>query len=100
MRDAGFAFKYYDPYGPNIFAQGFESQLDKESHFDVGTAFEGLEHLRRPVDELVSLVNSCDAVLATTLVLPEPPPKLDAWWYYALDGGQHVTHIPSAHWTN
>lgn len=90
MRDAGYAFRYYDPYGPNIFAKGLESRLDDESHFDVGTAFEVLEHLCRPVDELGPLVGSCDAIMATTLVLPEPPPRLDAWWYYALESGQHV----------
>ena len=32
-----------------------------------------------------------DHVLFTTLPLPEPPPKLDEWWYYALEGGQHVS---------
>lgn len=91
MRDAGFAFSYYDLYGPNIFAQGFASELNGESHFDVGTAYEVLEHLRRPADELAPLADSCDAIFATTIVLPEPPPRLDTWWYYALDTGQHVT---------
>jgi hypothetical protein len=91
MRDFGYEFGYYDPYGPNLFARGHETHLGKSSHFDVGTAFEVLEHLRRPVDELRPLAASCDVILATTTVAPEPPPRLNEWWYYALDSGQHVT---------
>ena len=43
------------------------------------------------MDELRQLALSSDAVLATTLVLPTPPTRLDAWWYYSLPSGQHVT---------
>ena len=91
MRDAGFPFRYFDSYGPNLFAKGFETDVTTDAHVDFATAFEVLEHLRRPVDELRPLALSSDALFATTSVLPTPPPRLDAWWYYSLSSGQHVT---------
>jgi len=91
MRDAGFPFRYCDAYGPNLFAKGFETDITTGARFDFATAFEVLEHLRRPADELSPLAFSSDAVFATTFVLPTPPPRLDAWWYYSLSSGQHVT---------
>ncbi|MHB8059236.1 MAG: class I SAM-dependent methyltransferase [Gaiellaceae bacterium] len=91
MRDAGFPFRYVDAYGPNLFAKGFEAALGPGEQFDFSTAFEVLEHLTRPVDELRPLAASSNAVLATTLVLPSPAPPLNEWWYYALPSGQHVT---------
>ena len=88
MRDAGWPFRYYDAHGPNLFARGFEAA--PTSGYDVVTAFEVLEHLVNPVQELMSIAGS-RAILATTLLLPDPAPALEQWWYYTLQSGQHVT---------
>lgn len=54
------------------------------------TAFEVLEHLPNPAEELKDLFNLADTVICTTELLPSPAPKPTEWWYYALDGGQHI----------
>lgn len=87
MRDAGFAFEWYDKYCENLFAKSFAK---KQAHYDVLTAFEVLEHLSNPAEELKDLFNLADTVICTTELLPSPAPKPSEWWYYALDGGQHI----------
>jgi hypothetical protein len=89
MRDAGYDFKYFDEYGPNLYAQGHETT--DVSGFDVVTTFEVLEHLIDPVSTLRAVASGVQALLATTEVLPSPPPRIDEWWYYALGTGQHIT---------
>ena len=91
MRDAGFDFRYVDAHGPNLFANGHEVELDGSVHFDLATGFEVLEHLHCPVADLKDLAAVSDALFLTTICLPEPAPPLNAWWYYALETGQHIT---------
>lgn len=88
MRDAGFAFEWYDKYCENLFAKHFERSHE---HYDVLTAFEVLEHLADPARELAELFALADTVICSTELLPDPVPAPSDWWYYALDGGQHVT---------
>lgn len=88
MRDAGFAFEWYDKYCENLFAKHFERSHE---HYDVLTAFEVLEHLADPARELVELFALADTVICSTELLSDPAPAPSDWWYYALDGGQHVT---------
>ena len=88
MRDVGFDFEWYDKYCDNLFAKSFEKRL---THYDVVTAFELLEHLPNPREDLVPIMKLGDTVIASTEFLPNPPPKLQDWWYYAPQGGQHIT---------
>jgi len=87
MRDAGFNFEWYDKYCDNLFAKSFEKKL---AHYDVVTAFELLEHLPNPREDLDPIMKLGDTIIASTEILPNPPPKLNDWWYYALQGGQHI----------
>ena len=89
MRDRGFDFYWRDPFCENLFARGFEQ--DDSTPAELVTAFEVLEHLPRPAEALAEMAEISDNVLASTLLLPEPAPALGEWWYYALEGGQHVS---------
>lgn len=91
MRDSGFDFRYFDSYGPNLFAAGNEVQLDGSIRFDMATGFEILEHLRHPTLELKNLAFVSESLFFTTTCLPDPPPSLNGWWYYSLGTGQHIT---------
>lgn len=91
MRDAGFDFRYFDRHGPNLFAAGHEVELDGSWTAQLATAFEVMEHLRRPRDELRDLLAASEALFFTTTCLPDPAPALGDWWYYALEAGQHIT---------
>jgi hypothetical protein len=68
-----------------------ETKLDGSLRFGLATGFEVLEHLRKPVDELRDLAAISDRLFLTTECLPVPTPKLEDWWYYALEAGQHIT---------
>ena len=87
MRDVGFDFYWEDRYCKNLFARGFE---EKQARFELITAFECFEHFVDPVQELDQMLEKSDNILFTTSILPKPIPKPNAWWYYALEGGQHI----------
>ena len=87
MRDVGFDFYWEDKYCKNLFARGFE---ERQERFALITAFECFEHFVDPVQELDRMLEKSDCLLFTTSILPEPIPKPNAWWYYALEGGQHI----------
>jgi hypothetical protein len=89
MRDRGFDFYWRDPFCDNLFAQGFE--WTDGTRAEAVTAFEVLEHLPRPVDDCARMAEIADNFLISTLLLPEPAPAPGDWWYYAPEGGQHVS---------
>lgn len=88
MRDRGFDFFWSDKYASNDYANGFEAP--GAARFALMTAFEVFEHLPDPFAEVANMQARADAILFSTALLPDPAPRLDAWWYYALFGGQHV----------
>ena len=88
MRDSGFRFEWYDKYCKNLFAQGFER---KHEHYDLITAFELLEHLSEPLDDISVIMSACDNLICSTGLVPEPAPKPGKWWYYAPQNGQHIS---------
>lgn len=88
MRDQGFDFQWYDKYTQNLFARGFEQN---RTHYDVVTAFELFEHYDAPLDEIRRIAELGDAVIFSTLLLPDPVPKLNEWWYYSTSTGQHIS---------
>ena len=88
MRDAGFRFEWYDKYCDNLFAKGFER---KQEHYDLITAFELLEHLPDPLQDISVIMSACDNLICSTELLPEPAPKPGTWWYYSPKTGQHIS---------
>jgi hypothetical protein len=89
MRDAGFDFYWFDPHATNDYARGFEHKEDRSYEFL--TAFEVLEHLADPLDDLSKMMALSPNVLVSTELLPSPPPKVSKWWYYSTSGGQHIS---------
>jgi len=89
MRDRGFNFCWSDRYAKNLFARGFEHVPG--SRYDLLTAYEVLEHLTAPLDDIALMLNLADNVLVTTEIVPEPAPAPPDWWYYGEKGGQHIS---------
>lgn len=96
MRDAGFDFRWYDKYCDNLFAQGFDATPDGNCSYELITAFEVLEHLHGPLDEVAAMLRNTKTILFTTEIMPPTVPKPGDWWYYGLDHGQHVSFFTIA----
>lgn len=91
MRDSGYDFYWYDKYCKNLFAQGFTLTPEVSHRFEMITAYEVLEHLYDPFDELEAMLKNTKTILFTTEIIPPENPKPGAWWYYGLDHGQHIS---------
>lgn len=91
MRDLGFNFFAYDEHCENIFAPQFLADLSLNSHFDLITAIEVIEHLTHPLETLQMLLNHTDSVFFTTELVPRTAPKPGDWWYYSPEHGQHIS---------
>lgn len=87
LRDEGVDAFWSDKYCANLFARGFEA-VDR--NYDLLTAFEVLEHLLHPVEDLNVMLNHAPTVLASTELAPESgSPPMD-WQYFGLEHGQHI----------
>jgi len=92
LRDVGFDFYWHDPYTRNIFAKGFEYNLEKGDSFEAITSFETFEHFSDPINEINKIVNMSDNVIFTTeLYNCRSVPDTEEWWYYSLENGQHIS---------
>lgn len=89
MRDRGHDFWHHDAYAEPVFARDYRDE--GEGKLGLVTAFEVLEHLADPKKELADIAARTDYFLFTTELVPEPAPKLDAWWYYWPEVGQHIS---------
>lgn len=89
MRDIGFDFLWCDPHTTNLFAQGFEFRKDTD-RIELLTAFETFEHFEDPLVEIKKMLMLSDSIAFSTLLLPQPIPHPDEWWYYGLEHGQHI----------
>lgn len=89
MRDRGFDFRWYDSHATNDYARGFEYEPGQTSEFL--TAFEVLEHLMDPIADLARMMAISDNVFVSTLLVPDPVPKLADWWYFVPSTGQHIS---------
>jgi len=90
MRDCGYDFRWLDPYCQNLFSRGFEAPVPLAGEFEAVTAFEVLEHLPDPLQEIKKIVALTPVFVFSTTLLPEPAPQPGNWWYYGLEHGQHV----------
>lgn len=95
MRDKHFDYWHHDDYAEPIFARDFQD--DGSSSYDLITAYEVVEHLTDPRQDLAAISKRTDLLLFTTELLPEPAPRVADWWYYLPETGQHVTfHTPES----
>lgn len=90
MRDIGFDYYWNDPYATNLLARGF-AYLDHTGDIELITSFESFEHFERPLEELEKMLGITENILFTTVLLPDPVPEPDTWWYYAHSHGQHIS---------
>jgi len=91
MRDAGYDFHLFDRYCRNIFAQGYAAADGDSSAYELVTAFELLEHVHDPLQEMERLLAHSRNVFFTTELYPDSAPLPEDWWYFGLDHGQHVS---------
>lgn len=89
MRDIGFDYYWSDKYTENILAKGFEYK--DNIRIELQTAFEVLEHLENPLQDLNSMLSVTRNLLFSTELLPTPLPAPDQWWYYGTEHGQHIS---------
>ncbi len=95
MRDTGLDFRWYDARCPNLFARGFAAKMQGET-YELLTAFEVFEHLINPLDEIERMLALSKNLLFSTRLVPRHTPRLEEWWYYGLDHGQHVAFYTRA----
>ena len=91
MRDTGYDFYRTDKHCSNLFASEFEADLPTGGGYELLTAFELFEHLVDPVSELKRMLEFSSSIFFTTELLPDTPPLPEAWSYFGLDHGQHVS---------
>ena len=91
MRDYGFEFYHYDKYAENLFAAGFEGDVNGNKSYKVVTSFENFEHFVKPLEEIEKLLSISELLYFTTLLLPSTPFLIRDWWYYAPENGQHIS---------
>jgi len=90
LRDKGLDCYTTDKYCQNIFAKTYEPAAGLSAKLLL--AFEVLEHIANPfqfVSEEFAKYN-CSTILFSTLTYGDQLPPSN-WWYYARDGGQHIT---------
>ena len=93
LRDIGIDARWQDKHCKNLLARGFE---DDGGPYDLVTAFEVVEHLVHPVDELRRLLAVAPMVLLSTELAPDPNALSRDWWYLAPEYGQHIGFLRRA----
>ena len=91
MRDRGYDFYLYEPNCENLFARTFDINLPTGMKFHVLTAFEVFEHLVDPLAEIEQMFKLSTNIFFSTTLLPKTAPRPSRWWYYGLEGGQHIS---------
>jgi hypothetical protein len=92
MRDSGFDFYLWDKYSStNLFAQGFEAELNDQDDYELVTAFEVFEHFLDPLEDIRQALTFSKDIFFSTQLVPPNVPQPGEWWYYGLEHGQHVS---------
>ena len=91
MRDRGFDFYCFDKYCRNFFAPQFCVNEIGDGNFEMVTAFEVMEHLVDPLLQFTKMLSFSKNILVSTELVPAIPPKLNDWWYYGTEHGQHIS---------
>jgi hypothetical protein len=92
MRDKGFNFYNTDKFCQNVFAEYFDlSQLSIETSFELVTAFEVLEHLVDPIEEIKAMLRFSENLLFTTELMPNDINLVKDWYYMSPETGQHIS---------
>jgi hypothetical protein len=89
MRDYGFDFYHYDKYAENLFAAGFEANLNQK--YRIITSFENFEHFVNPLEEIEKMIAISDTLYFSTSLIPSDLPFIKDWWYYSPSTGQHIS---------
>jgi hypothetical protein len=89
MRDRGYNFYRQDKYCDNLFAVGFDAR--PEQRFDLATCIEVIEHIVDPMTVFRQLAELAPTLLIGTELLPPVRNRPGEWWYYAPEGGQHIS---------
>lgn len=87
LRDIGIDAHWRDKHCENLLARGFE---DDCGSYDLATAFEVVEHLEHPLEELRTLIAMAPAVLISTELAPAVGTLTGSWWYLVPEYGQHI----------
>lgn len=98
MRDLGFNFYRQDLYAENLYARYFDvKDLPLNTKYNILTAFEVLEHLPNPIDEIKKMFHYSDILLFSTELQPSNNvSELENWWYIVPEGGQHISFYNKA----
>lgn len=88
MRDRGLNFRVHDKYVDNHYAPYFDVGEDEVRPFPVMTAFEVLEHLPDPAQDLEKIFRHDPDIFVTMTGVYQKQPA--DWWYLSRDNGQHV----------
>jgi hypothetical protein len=90
MRDEGYNFYRQDVYCDNLFAKHFDITDSKQTHFDIVTGFEVLEHLSEPMKEIEDIFKYADTAIFSTDLVPNSISEIENWIYLAEETGQHI----------
>lgn len=91
MRDAGYDFYRQDLHCVNLYAELFDIRDVKPFRAELLTAFEVMEHLVDPQQELEKMLTLSDSILFSTTIQPSDDVLPDSWWYFVPETGQHVS---------
>lgn len=89
LRDRGIDMRHYDPYATNLFAQGFDGDLEQQ--YGCITLIEVFEHLLDPLDVIRELREHAELIVISTVLVPPGRDDIADWWYLIPHLGQHVT---------
>lgn len=95
MRDAGYDFFWHDSHCQNVYAEGFQADLNAVGRYELLTAMEVFEHLKDPLPAVEKMTAIAENLLIMTHLVRDPPPRPGEWWYYGPDHGQHVSFFSS-----
>jgi hypothetical protein len=91
MRDRGYDFSLYDPYGKGLFVRGLRDPLAEGRSYRLITAFEVAEHLPDPVSAFRLMYAMGYGIFFSTELQPADQRLLSEWWYLSTGTGQHLS---------